>query len=294
MKPEHRPNYNNTVTHLKEFINPREAKRIVEMSVRHLRKLEKNGLEFTTIAFRGLSGALIAPMIAMKMDKSLLAVRKVKRTGHGSNAVEGDYNAGNYIIVDDFIATGETCREIMQEIEEECYAIRCNCATAYCVGVLQAYHFVHPEFRDFQGHPDIFDRDVANSWHVQQGTKRREQARVQNEERMKTEQAIAKLRESPRCEVSMKEEYRWEPQLWDYETQTYSLNSLLVFVGLPPEPKKLSLPAPKSPLKNYVEKEKARLAKLKSDRDNFNARTATGRQRLFPRITSSSLRSISR
>lgn len=124
MKPEHRPNYDNTVTHLKEFINPREAKRIVEMSVRYLRQLEASGkVEFTTIAFRGLSGALIAPMIAMEMDKSLLAVRKVKRTGHGSNPVEGDYNAGKYIIVDDFISTGETCREIMQEIEE-CYSMK--------------------------------------------------------------------------------------------------------------------------------------------------------------------------
>lgn len=292
MKPEHRPNYDNTVTHLKEFINPREAKRIVEMSVRYLRQLEASGkVEFTTIAFRGLSGALIAPMIAMEMDKSLLAVRKVKRTGHGSNPVEGDYNAGKYIIVDDFISTGETCREIMQEIEE-CYSMKSLNGGALCVGVLQAYFFVHPEFKETQGYPSIFDTTITSLWYSMKTQRESYKRQVAEEESRKTEQSIARLRDrgwgqEPRCEVSMKES-QWTPGMDLFRIADDAMGDLLRYAGLP---KLLKAP---SPMKKYVATEKTRLAKLKSDRDNFNARTPTGRQQSFPRITSSSLRNISR
>jgi hypothetical protein len=235
----------------------------------------------------------------------------VKRTGHGSNPVEGDYNAGKYIIVDDFIATGDTCHEIMQEIDE-CYSMKYNGGTAVCVGVLQAYFFAHPECREFRGHPDIFDTTLVNGWHQEQSRRRQRQQEQAKEERMKTEQAIARMRktqEEPRCEVSMNAEGRstWPSKTyaeidrdsWDqcrymglFRSEPRSLSSLLDIMGLPPEPKRLE--APKGPLKTYVAKEKARLAKLKSDRDNFNARMSTGPQRSFPRITSSSLRNISR
>src|SRR4051812_10409313 len=57
--------------------------------------------DFDAIAFRGLSGALFAPTVAMKMGKTLIAVRK-KSTIHSSRIVEGDYNARRYIILDDF------------------------------------------------------------------------------------------------------------------------------------------------------------------------------------------------
>src|ERR1017187_8038151 len=61
--------------------------------------------KFDAIAFRGMSGALIAPALALKLDKTLLMVRKPKVQGdpngaHSSEMVEGDVAARTYVIVD--------------------------------------------------------------------------------------------------------------------------------------------------------------------------------------------------
>ena len=72
-------------------------------------------IKFDSIAFRGLSGALIAPSVADILKKNLIAVRKEK-TCHSCYRVEG--TAGRYIIIDDQVASGETVRQIKEKIEQ--------------------------------------------------------------------------------------------------------------------------------------------------------------------------------
>lgn len=119
---KHSPRYR-CADHLFPLINPKNCKRLVRLAVKVLKRYE-----FDTIAFRGLSGALIAPIIAMRMNKHLVAIRKGESC-HSSHQLEGNVATERYVIVDDFISSGETVRKIVQEI----YSRNHN---AVCVGFL--------------------------------------------------------------------------------------------------------------------------------------------------------------
>jgi adenine/guanine phosphoribosyltransferase-like PRPP-binding protein len=84
---------------------------------------------FDTFAFRGISGALITPTLALLMDKELCAVRKPKtdENSHGFFNVEGNRGAQRFVIVDDFISTGATVLAILKEMAE-------FAPSAVCVG----------------------------------------------------------------------------------------------------------------------------------------------------------------
>ena len=131
--PKHQPSYS-CCYYLEDFIDPRKAKYIINECVAELRKLQRTSvLEFDAIACRGLSGLLIAPQIAVRLEKSLIVVRKGEDC-HSSNMVEGDSATLRYIIVDDLIATGSTVRAMHREIGK-------FAPQAKCMGVLQAYYF---------------------------------------------------------------------------------------------------------------------------------------------------------
>jgi len=79
--------------------------------------LEKK--RFDTIAFRGMSGALIAPIVAHSMKKEIIVVRKeTKEEGHSHHKVEGHLAARKYVILDDFIQGGGTVREIVSRVKD--------------------------------------------------------------------------------------------------------------------------------------------------------------------------------
>ena len=82
---------------------------------RVLSTIKKNKIRFIAIAFRGVSGALVAPAVAAALGKNLVLVRKRSERRHTIRNVEGETN-GNYIIIDDFLETGRTCKTIISEI----------------------------------------------------------------------------------------------------------------------------------------------------------------------------------
>ena len=119
----HKPEYDHAL-YLK-YLLPTENLR---SSVRRARMILKE-LDFDAIAFRGMSGALIAPSLALSLNKSLLMVRKENDDTHSKNEhnglVEGDRAARSYIIVDDMISSGETVRAIRTEIAKFAPHIAC-------------------------------------------------------------------------------------------------------------------------------------------------------------------------
>lgn len=87
---------------------------------------------FEAIAFRGMSGALLAPSVALATKKTLIMVRKTKENTHSSHGlVEGDCAAKHYVIVDDCVDSGATAREIQQRIKAW--------SGAECIGVLEVH-----------------------------------------------------------------------------------------------------------------------------------------------------------
>lgn len=72
---------------------------------------------FEAVAFRGLSGSIVAPAVAYMMGKGVIAVAK-DTNRHGSCLVEGPC-LSPYIIVDDFVGTGNTIDAIREAIRHE-------------------------------------------------------------------------------------------------------------------------------------------------------------------------------
>ncbi len=91
--------------------------------------LKANGIEFDAIAFRGLSGALLAAPLAARLKKELILVRKDEDKTHSAFRVEGFRATKRYIIADDLISTGATCQAITEAIKNFAYH-------AVCVGAL--------------------------------------------------------------------------------------------------------------------------------------------------------------
>jgi len=110
------------VAHSKYAFTPKRIEKIIESA-----RMKLAGIEFDSFAFRGMSGALIASVLAREMKKTLIMVRK--ESSHSMRSVEGDFGAKRYVIIDDFIESGDTCVEIVREITSkinggiECAAI---------------------------------------------------------------------------------------------------------------------------------------------------------------------------
>jgi orotate phosphoribosyltransferase-like protein len=81
-------------------------------------------LKFDTMAFRGFSGASVAYPLSYVTGIPVLLVRKTDTNGHLIDdshgfVLESDRNIdiNKYIIIDDFIFSGNTCREIVKTID---------------------------------------------------------------------------------------------------------------------------------------------------------------------------------
>jgi len=91
-------------SHLKRALNFEDMHQTVDEICTAL-----SDVEFDTIAHRGISGALIAPVVAYKMRKEQIIVRKDRGMGCASGRwVEGHKHAKKYIVIDDLLSSGST------------------------------------------------------------------------------------------------------------------------------------------------------------------------------------------
>ena len=78
-------------------------------------KIRNWDIEFDTICFTGHSGSLIVPEIATSLNKPFTLIRK-NENHHSYYQIEGEYNFNKYLIIDDFIDTGNTILRIFNTI----------------------------------------------------------------------------------------------------------------------------------------------------------------------------------
>jgi orotate phosphoribosyltransferase len=105
------------------FNTPKEFGEVVDYAVYCLKDVP-----FDTLVFRGFSGAVVGPTVALKLGKRWALVRKPNDTAHSGRRLEGVVQ-GRYVILDDFIDTGATILAIRE-------AIAINCLNVECVGVV--------------------------------------------------------------------------------------------------------------------------------------------------------------
>jgi hypothetical protein len=92
---------------------------------------------FDTIAFSGYSGAVLGPMLAMRLDKNMLLVRKDTDSTHSSYLIEGTLHS-RYIIADDLVCSGATAMRIQKSIFQKEAASAAPEDRSVCVGIIQA------------------------------------------------------------------------------------------------------------------------------------------------------------
>ncbi len=114
--------------YLMDVVNPENAPKVLNTLIKYIKSSK---VQFDTIICRGTSGLLAAPYVAMKMKKHLIIVRK-SDGNHASVATEGYRNPQRYIIIDDFIATGNTVRIIIKTIEENFRNNNPKCVAIFC------------------------------------------------------------------------------------------------------------------------------------------------------------------
>lgn len=118
----------NAANWLKPLIDPATRKRLVAYAALRIRD---KALPMQAIAFTGLSGSIIAGPLATELECYLYAVRKDGESRHSSNLVEGPatINSKDYLIVDDFVNSGNTIRRIAKAVFEHSNA---RCVGIYC------------------------------------------------------------------------------------------------------------------------------------------------------------------
>jgi len=126
-----------------EYLKPALIHRHVVNVIKGVRAIvAKNALEFDTIVFRGMSGTLIAPVVAFTLEKELLLVRKKKEDCHSWYSIEGNLAMQKYIVLDDCICSGDTLSAVFSAINEEGQRLRdnlrenCDIDKATCVGIV--------------------------------------------------------------------------------------------------------------------------------------------------------------
>ena len=115
---------------------PKEIKQAVDKTLQKIKKIKR---PYRYIVCTGYSGALIAGFISVKLKKEIIIVRKPSDSSHG-HVIESDQDKflydknergnrrSNYVIIDDFIVSGETIRRIIET---------CSPHKLTCIGVVR-------------------------------------------------------------------------------------------------------------------------------------------------------------
>ena len=107
--------------HTTMLLNPKNRNSIIEKCCK---EILENEISFDSIACCGISGLLIAPVVAEKIKKNLIVVRKKNDTRYSPFQYEGVIPK-TYIIIDDLVCSGKTIKHIMNTIQEDCPNAKC-------------------------------------------------------------------------------------------------------------------------------------------------------------------------
>lgn len=83
---------------------------------------------FDTIVFRGFSGAVVGSVVAYRLGRDWALVRKEGESTHSDRKIEGTVGA-RYVIVDDFISSGDTVKKTIAAVDAQYDA---KCVGVYC------------------------------------------------------------------------------------------------------------------------------------------------------------------
>lgn len=106
-------------SYLSNVLDPSKREGVISDLVVCMLQEQSKGLRFQAVAFTGISGALVAPVVADRVRVGLIAVRKYEKS-HSYLQVEGlgEPTVQHYVIVDDCICSGVTISNILNSISK--------------------------------------------------------------------------------------------------------------------------------------------------------------------------------
>lgn len=102
--------------YLSKIYNVESYMSLMPKAIKEIKAFQKKHA-FDAIAFTGTSGSALAYPLSCALGIPLICVRK-NDGNHFKRSVEGYVNAKRYLIVDDFISTGDTVMKIVKTISE--------------------------------------------------------------------------------------------------------------------------------------------------------------------------------
>jgi adenine/guanine phosphoribosyltransferase-like PRPP-binding protein len=128
-----------------------------EIVKRCVEQLKPHAKEYDSIVCTGVSGMLVGPIVAYRLHKPLVVVRKEGTPSHTSKLVEGQLG-NRYVFLDDFVSIGTTLRRVHKTLTDHDAEVKCvglmlyrdetgNCSTIKeIVGdVFVEYFYINPE-----------------------------------------------------------------------------------------------------------------------------------------------------
>jgi adenine/guanine phosphoribosyltransferase-like PRPP-binding protein len=114
-----RPVYSSQPTVISDYLHdiyePAKLAKIVNRLARKINALRKK-TKIDAIAFTGQSGSSVAYPLSYKLGIPLICIRKGCES-HSSKTYEGICPVENYVIVDDFIDSGDTIDRIVNKVK---------------------------------------------------------------------------------------------------------------------------------------------------------------------------------
>lgn len=98
------------VLYLDEVMHPTNRTKVIDQVCK---KISEKSPEFDSIAVTGLSGLLVGPEVASRLNKELIVVRK--SPSHSEFQVEASCLPEQFIILDDHINSSKTVKRILRK-----------------------------------------------------------------------------------------------------------------------------------------------------------------------------------
>lgn len=95
--------------YLRKFMEVDDRAERIEIIVDTLSQFDH---EFDAIACTGVSGLIVASVLAYRMEKHLIILRKDGENSHAAYCVENNRKQFRVLIVDDLVSSGNTLRRI--------------------------------------------------------------------------------------------------------------------------------------------------------------------------------------
>ena len=123
------------------FTSTGELDKTVNFTIKNIREyIQRKKISFEFVAVTGVSGLVVGSIVAHKLKKRLIVVRKKNDSSNATCEVEGIPSGHNqtkkrYIIIDDLISSGGTIRRIISQIKNHNKDCRCIGICTYNVPV---------------------------------------------------------------------------------------------------------------------------------------------------------------